>query len=343
MSNAEINGVQSASGLHQSLGMIGLAYNENPALVASSVKQGIGSALEYVNRYPFSTEIRVMQKLALHFGYPQENVMLVRGIDECFDRVSAEFGNMRFVTAWPGFDGYRGRIKVNRLAHLEIGLDEDLSLRQEDLEQITKNDFVILANPSNPTGQALTAQQLDLLQQRAGKLLIDETYIDYASFRGNSLAYADDRLVFRSFSKSYGLAGLRLGVVFGPCALIAAMKQKQWFCNVGVLDLHALEAAIESDHVRDAHIRATLHERRRVRQALSDLGYQVLPSETNFILVKHDQVDTAVQFLARRGIQVKDAAQFGLENHIRISIGTEAENNRLFAVLADYFNTFRRT
>lgn len=343
MSNGEIENLESTLAAHQSIDMISLAYNENPESVASGVKRGIGSAAERVNRYPFSTEIRVMQKLAIHFGYAQENLMLVRGIDECFDRISAEFASMRFVTAWPGFDGYRGRIKVNRLAHFEIGLTKDLMLKQEDLEQVTKNDFVVLANPSNPTGLALTAEQLDLLQKRAGKLLIDETYVDYSSFRGRSLAYGDDRLVFRSFSKSYGLAGLRLGVVFGQKAIIAAMKQRQWFCNVGVLDLHALEAAIENDHVREAHIRTTLHERRRVGQALRDLGHEVVPSEANFILVKNDGVEAASHFLARRGIQVKDASQFGLNNHIRISIGSEADNSRLLAVLAEYSNTLKVT
>lgn len=339
MNNGEIQDAKSAPDLHQASDMIGLAYNENPEAVASGVRQGIGAAVERVNRYPFSTEIRVMQKLAEHFGYAQDNLMLVRGIDECFDRVSAEFPAMRYVTAWPGFDGYRGRIKVNRLAHFEIGLDAGLALKQEDLEQVGKNDFVVLANPSNPTGLALTAAQLGLLQQRAGKLLIDETYIDYASFRGRSLEYGDDRLIFRSFSKSYGLAGLRLGVVFGPQAVIAAMKQKQWFCNVGVLDLHALEAAIENDHVREAHVRATLHERNRLEQALRGIGYQVVPSEANFILLRHDRVEAASQFLAQRGIQVKDASQFGLGQHIRISIGSAADNSRLLAVLAEYSNT----
>ncbi|WP_211472190.1 pyridoxal phosphate-dependent aminotransferase [Collimonas humicola] len=333
-----MKGLESASGTHRPGKLIGLAYNENPEAVASGVKQGIGSALESVNRYPFATEIRVMQKLAGHFGHPQENLMLVRGIDECFDRISAEFSSMRFVTAWPGFDGYRGRIKVNRLTHFEIGLDADLALRQEDLEQVTKNDFVVLANPSNPTGLALRAEQLDLLQQRAGKLLIDETYVDYSSFRDRGLEYGSDRLIFRSFSKSYGLAGLRLGVVFGEAAIIAAMKQRQWFCNVGVLDLHALEAAIENDHVREAHIRTTLHERRRVELALRDLGYRVAPSEANFVLLGHEQVEAAAHFLALRGILVKDASQFGLGKHIRISIGSAADNSRLIAVLAEYSN-----
>ncbi|GAA5239949.1 hypothetical protein BMMON2_27710 [Burkholderia mallei] len=88
------------------------------------------------------------------------------------------------------------------------------------------------------------------MRQRAGKLLIDETYVDYSSFRARGLAYGENELVFRSFSKSYGLAGLRLGALFGPSELIAAMKRKQWFCNVGTLDLHALEAALDNDRAR---------------------------------------------------------------------------------------------
>jgi len=328
-----------ASGAQLSTDPVCLAFNENPESVANAVKLGISVAAELINRYPFATEARLMEKLALHFGCPQENLMLVRGIDECFDRVAGEFGSMRFVTAWPGFDGYRSRVRANRLAHFEIGLTGDLALRQEDLEQVNKNDFVVLANPSNPTGLALTADQIGLLQQRAGKLLIDETYIDYSSFRGQGLVYGDDKLVFRSFSKSYGLAGLRLGAVFGPKDIIAAMKRNQWFCNVGVLDLYALEAAIENDEAREAHIRTTLHERQRVAQALRELGFAVPPSETNFLLIKHEQAGDLMHFLARKGIQVKDASQFNLNNHIRISIGSAAENSRLLFALAEYFNT----
>ena len=84
-----------------------LAFNENPAQVSEKIKAGIDLGANTINRYPFAIEERVMQKLARHFRCPQDNLMLVRGIDECFDRVSAEFPQMRYVTALPGFDGLR--------------------------------------------------------------------------------------------------------------------------------------------------------------------------------------------------------------------------------------------
>ncbi|KOS73995.1 aminotransferase class I and II family protein [Burkholderia mallei] len=166
------------------------------------------------------------------------------------------------------------------------------------------------------------------MRQRAGKLLIDETYVDYSSFRARGLAYGENELVFRSFSKSYGLAGLRLGALFGPSELIAAMKRKQWFCNVGTLDLHALEAALDNDRAREAHIAKTLAQRRRVADALRGLGYRVASSEANFVLVENAAGERTLRFLRERGIQVKDAGQFGLHHHIRISIGREEDNDR---------------
>ena len=313
-----------------------LAFNENPEAVEPAVCAAIAAAATRINRYPFDDETRIMPRLAEHFGCPERNLMLVRGIDECFDRISAEWPGMRFATAWPGFDGYRGRIAVFGLDHLELGLTDTLQLNPADLARISRNDFVVLASPSNPTGLALTPDERALLRQRAGKLLIDETYIDYSSQRMRVPGHGENEYVFRSFSKSYGLAGLRLGVLFGPADAIASMKRKQWFSNVGTLELNALQAALDNDHARDAHVVSTLAERQRVSDALRALGYRVVPSQANFILVANPAGERTLSYLREHGIQVKDAVQFGLPLHLRISIGRQRENDRLLAVLAAY-------
>ena len=312
-----------------------LAFNENPEPVAEAVKSGIRSGVDAINRYPFATEERVMQKLAHHFKCPEDNLMLVRGIDECFDRISAEFPHMRYAIVQPGFDGYAGRINVHRLARYDVRLNPDFSLNLHDLAQISGNDFVFLANPSNPTGKALTPFETRLITRQAGKVLIDETYVDYSEASQQPLAFGGNKLVFRSFSKSYGLAGLRLGVVFAEANLITAMKAKQWFCNVGVLDLCALEAALEHDQARQNHVANIRSERSRVTQALREMGYAAAPSEANFVLVP-DPANKALRFLASRGVQVKDTRQFGLADHMRISIGLPEHNDLLLTLLAEF-------
>lgn len=313
-----------------------LAYNENPEGAVAAVRSRVDVAAQEMNRYPFEAEARVMAAVAGHFGCSESDLMLVRGIDECFDRTCAEFPSMRCVTAWPGFDGYRGRIAVSGLQHFEIGLDEQLMLREEDLAQVTRNDFVVLADPSNPTGLTVCREQLARLQERAGMLLIDETYVDYSPRRERRPDYGERGLIFRSFSKSYGLAGVRLGAVFGPAALIASMKRKQWFCNLGILDLCALEATLDNDHVRQAHVRTTLIERYKVERGLREVGFHVTPSKANFVLVAVHDAETAVHFLRERGVHVKNAGQFGLSGHLRITIGNAWENGRLLAAMTAY-------
>ncbi len=142
--------------------------------------------------------------------------------------------------------------------------------------------------------------------------------------------------MFRSFSKSYGLAGLRLGVLFGPAEAIASMKRRQWFSNVGTLELNALAAVLDHDQARDAHVASILAERARVSEALRALGYRVVPSEANFVLVANPAGARTLAWLAGQGVQVKDAAQFGLAGHLRISIGLAHENDRLLAALGSF-------
>lgn len=313
-----------------------LAFNENPEAMRAEVRQRITAATEHANRYPFDAEPRVMAAVAAHFGCPEQEVMLVRGIDECFDRIAGEFPAMRYVTAWPGFNGYRGRIDVLGLDRFEIGLDERLMLREDDLARVDANDVVVLADPANPTGLSVGEATLARLQERCGLLVVDETYVDYSMRRGEPLRHGEGRLVFRSFSKSYGLAGIRLGAVFGPAALIAAMKRKQWFCNVGILELCALEAALEHDHARQAHVRSVLSERTRVEQALREAGLRVTPSEANFLLVASEEPLAAIAHLDTRGVQVKNAGELGLHGHLRITIGSAWENDRMLAAMIEH-------
>lgn len=313
-----------------------LAFNENPAPVEAAVVAAITAAASRVNRYPFEDEPRVMRRLAEHFDCPEANLMLVRGIDECFDRLCEAFPGMRQVSAWPDFDGYRGRIGVYGLPHFELGLTESLQLDPADLARLTREDFVTLASPSNPTSLLLGEDELAALRARAGKLLIDETYVDYSTRRRQRPAFGEHEYVFRSFSKSYGLAGLRLGVLFGPAEAIASMKRRQWFSNVGTLELNALEAVLDHDQARDAHVASILAERARVSEALRALGYRVVPSEANFVLVANPAGARTLAWLAGQGVQVKDAAQFGLAGHLRISIGLAHENDRLLAALGSF-------
>lgn len=312
-----------------------LASNENPEPVARAIQAAIQAGAELVNRYTFESEARVLARLARYYDCPQANMALVRGIDEAIDRLIDEFPTMRYASAWPGFDAYIGRVQLRGLRHLELGLRDDLALDPADLAKLSKDDFVFLADPANPTGRRLSAEEYDLVRARAGKVCIDETYVDYAG-KDEGPSFGGDLLVFRSFSKSFGLAGARLGVVFGEEGLIGRVKRRQWYCNVGVLDLHALEAALDNDELRKQHVDKTVAERERMREALERLDLHVYPSAGNFILVQNRHGQPIDRFLRERHIAVQRTERFGLAAHVRISVGLPSENDRLLTAMAAY-------
>jgi histidinol-phosphate/aromatic aminotransferase/cobyric acid decarboxylase-like protein len=313
-----------------------LAANENPEPVAQEVIEGIRSGAALVNRYTSESEARVLKKLALYFQCPEENMVLVRGIDEAFDRVSHEFPAMRYATAWPGFDGYVNRIRVHRYRHFQIRLTDDFALDPADMEKLTTADFIFLADPSNPTGRPLSVDEHKWIRERAGKVFIDETYADYSGRDGGCPAFGGNTFAFRSFSKSFGLAGARLGLVFGDRDVMARVRSKQWYCNIGVLDLCALEAAIENDFLRKRHIEKTLSERERMNEMMERLQFCAYPSAGNFILLRDDKKNSIETFLRDRNIVVRNTSRFGLLDHVRISVGLPAENDRLLEALAEY-------
>jgi histidinol-phosphate aminotransferase len=313
-----------------------LAMNENPEPVAQEILRGIRAGAGLVNRYTFESEARVLKKLAMYFQCPEQKMVLVRGIDEAFDRVSHEFPAMRYATAWPGFDGYANRIRVHGYRHFHIRLTSDFALDPADMEKLAKDDFVFLADPSNPTGRPLSTEEHRWIRERAGKIFIDETYADYAGGDGGCPEFGGNVFAFRSFSKSFGLAGARLGVVFGDEDVIAKVRSKQWYCNVGVLDLHALEAAIENDSARKRHIEQTVSERERMDKVVGRLGFCVYPSAGNFILVRDGKKNSMETFLRERSIVVRNTARFGLLNHVRVTVGLPAENDRLLEALTEY-------
>jgi histidinol-phosphate/aromatic aminotransferase/cobyric acid decarboxylase-like protein len=313
-----------------------LASNENPEPVALEVLRGISAAAGLVNRYPYEPEARVLQKLALYFQCPPENMALVRGIDEAFDRLSHEFPAMRYAIAWPGFHGYPHRIAAHGYRCLKIRLTADFALHPSDLQELSPLDFVFLADPSNPTGRPLSALEHQWIRERAGKVLIDETYADYAGREDARPAFGPNLFAFRSFSKSFGLAGVRLGVVFGDEDVLSRVRSKQWYCNVGVLDLGALEAAIENDALRKRHVEKTVRERERMHKILTRLRFCVYPSTANFILMRDDVHGSIETFLHGNRVDVRNTARFGLLNHIRISVGLPAENDRLLDALTEY-------
>ncbi|GAB4181947.1 MAG: histidinol-phosphate transaminase [Wenzhouxiangellaceae bacterium] len=224
--------------------------------------------------------------------------------------------------------------------HPQMPLGHDLAAMAERIDEHTR--LVFIANPNNPTGTWLPADELrQFLEQAPDHVLvvIDEAYFEYQdpAHATDASQWLEDfpRLVVsRTFSKAYGLAGLRVGYTLSHPAVADLLNRVRQPFNVNNLAMSAATAAIHDYDFINRSRELNQRSMAMSKQALSDLGFRVYPSAGNFVLV--DMGGPAAdwdQALLQRGIITRGVANYGLPNHLRISLGTEAQMDQVFTAL----------
>lgn len=314
-----------------------LHWNENPLGPPPAAVARLRAAAAEAHRYPVALRAEATHAFARAVGLAPEQVLLTCGVDEATDLVLARARRACIVE--PGFDGYRQRAEATGVPVLSMELDAEWQPRF-DPGVLEVHDVVLLAQPHNPTGSRFSVDWLRQVMTGPARTVIDETYVDFSA--GPSavpdLAEHPRLLVFRSFSKSYGLAGLRLGALLGTPAAIAGLASRQCFHSVDSLALHGLLGALEDpDHLERvvAFVRAG-----RVALAdllrMSDRVDRVVVTETNFVLASCRTGATATdltQALAEHDVLITDCARFGMPGWLRVSTGTPADLERLGAAV----------
>jgi len=274
--------------------------------------------------------------IANFLGLAPEQVLLTNGIDEAISLLFTTYLGPRdeLLFADPTFVMYPmlGEALGAQLVRLQSG--EDLALPVADLmarvSPLTR--VIAIANPNNPTG--LMAPRADLLRIAESApdtaLLVDEAYFEFCGETpiGETmlpdLARHPNLFVARTFSKAYGLAGLRLGVLTGAAEQIGYMRR---FCvpfNVNAAALACLEEALADQAFVSEHVAQVKQGRKRLAQLFDELGLRFWPSQTNFVLVRVGaSAQTFVESMQRRGILVRDfSASAGCDGCVRITVGT---------------------
>lgn len=303
-------------------------------------------ALSDSHRYPDATGLPLREALATKHGVPANHIILGAGSTELIDlaaRTALRPGDCG-VTSQGTFPLYPVAIRAAGARLLEIPLRD----YAYDLDAIARNlppaaKIVYLANPNNPTGTMFTADQFDAFLARIPAhvlVIIDEAYFEYVP-RGDysrSIALAKQRanvIVLRTFSKVYGLAGLRIGYGIGPADLLERMNDLRGpFSTSGVAQAAAL-AALE-DH---AHVRRSIESNRaglaQLAAGFQALDVQYVPSFANFVLVElHQDAEPLAEDLRSRGVIVRPMRWMGLPATIRVTVGTGEENEKFLAALA---------
>jgi histidinol-phosphate aminotransferase len=300
----------------------------------------VRAAIARGHLYPHDAVARATAAAASHLGVDPRQAILTTGVDEAADLCILELGDPLTVT--PGFDGYGDRAAALNHRCRAFALTEEHALPGELIEAAGPGQLVMLSSPNNPTANAFAPGSLRTLLERGAYLLLDETYTDFSTDAHGLrwLAEYPRLTVFRSFSKAYGLAGLRIGCLVGEEQLVARLRARQAYLTTSGLAAEALVGALESDpdfparHARE--VRA-LREALIARLRALALFERVYDSETNFVFVKCATAGEAEWIrgtLATRGsVIVASTAPLGEPAGLRIGVSLQGDADRLIAGL----------
>ena len=323
-----------------------LASNENPLGPSPRALEAARRVLGDAHRYPDGAGYELRAKLAKKHGVGMDEILLGAGSNELLDLCVRTFctPEQHIVFAEPAFVVYRIAALACGVPFTAVtltpGLVHDLPAMAAAVTPRTRVMFV--ANPNNPTGTHVGRAAVEqLLREVPPEVIIvmDEAYLEYADAPDypNSLELRGLRerlLVLRTFSKIYGLASFRVGYAVGPRSLIDYMNRVRAPFNVSTLAQAAASAALDDrDHVETARA-LNQKERKRVPDALTVRGLSVAPSQANFVLVDVKRPARAVyDALLQKGVIVRPFAS--LPTSLRVTLGTERENDRFLAALAE--------
>ena len=324
--------------------VIKLASNENPLGPSPKAVAAIKKAVYDINRYPDSNSFYLKKKLALVYKLDSENFVLGNGSDELIDIVIKTFvsENENIVTSERTFLEYEIIAKVNNRRVIKVPLKDfkfDLAAMKKKINPKTK--LVFIANPNNPTGTYVNQDELETFLSGLSRnviVVLDEaydTFIDVKDYpRGIDYIKKENLIVLRTFSKAYGLSGLRLGCAISDKRLATFMEKTRQPFNVNLLAQAAALAALEDVAFLKKTRDITLKGKQFLYAAFKNLGLSFVPSVANFILLDVGKDCLAVfKDLLKQGVIVRDLKQYGLNNFVRVTIGTLNENVKFVKAL----------
>ncbi len=318
---------------------IKLNTNENPFPPSEKVLKAI---IDNVNgnlrRYPDSKAKRVRNIFADQNNLSPENIFVGNGSDEIFTLIYRGLIEKTGVAAfpYPSYALYDTLAQGNGIKFEKINLNDDL---QFDLDKflINKYEMVIISNPNNPTGTYVTQAQIrEFLKSYKGLLIVDEAYIDF--YGGSSLDLIkdfDNVIVTRSFSKSYSLAGLRVGLAISNPDIIEGLVKIKDSYNVDSLALAGAEAALLDTRSFEYNISMLSNNKEYLEERLADMNFKIIPSRANFIFTKHPDINSRELYekLKEKKILIRHFRGPVQSDYVRITIGSMMEIKKLCSAI----------
>jgi histidinol-phosphate aminotransferase len=320
-----------------------LDFNENPIGCSPAVRRALAKlSSASISVYPEQETVR--RKAAKHFGVQPSELLLTNGTDEALSLIVNTFVEPRdrVLLVEPTYAMYRFYSELAGAQIVAARYDATMFFPWKSvLVALDKKPRVFfLPNPNSPTGNLLSKQDLRRILNAAERtvVVIDEAYFEFSGVTVIPwIARHKNLIVTRTFSKTAGLAGLRLGCIFTHQELAATMRKARSPYPVNTAALAAAEAAIRDHKFIARTVREVHRSHKDLQQGLSQLGVKYFPSAGNFVLVNFKARATEiVAALARKGILVRDrSSDFGGEGYVRITLGTRVQTQRLLKELKE--------
>jgi histidinol-phosphate aminotransferase len=315
-------------------------------------ENNFGSPLEKnYNRYPDPLQREIKEKIAMMKRVKPTDIFIGNGSDEAIDllfRIFCVPAEDNILICPPTYGMYEVSAEINDVKIKRVNLTQDFQLAlaaiQNAIDEKTKLLFV--CSPNNPTGNSYKRSEiLNLVQNFGGICVVDEAYIDFSREKSlvEEIYNFPNIVVLQTFSKAWGLAGLRVGLAFANEGIIKLFNKVKPPYNVSQIAQEAILDAVENVETVQKNISAIIYERKKLVEKLCGISFvqKIYPTDANFVLLKMLDAEKIYRFLIDEKIVVRNRTNIELcENCLRITIGTSEENTKLLKSLEKYEKNF---
>lgn len=322
---------------------IKLNTNESPFPPSPKVKRAVEESVETLRLYPDPDCKKLLEKIGETYGVPTKNIVVTNGSDEVLNFAFFAFCDGEHPALFPNhtYGFYKVFCALYNIPYTECPLREDFMVDINDYIGVGKTIFI--ANPNAPTGIALGIEEIEKIvsSNPDNVVVVDEAYVDFGGESAIGLiGKYDNLLVTRTFSKSYSMAGARLGIGFGSEALIADINTLRYSTNpynINSMTMSAGIAALEENDYYMANCRIIAENRDYTTSALRHLGFEVLDSKANFVFAKSKKIGGMELYLKlrERGILVRHFEKSGICEYNRITIGSLDQMQTLIGAIKE--------
>ncbi len=318
-------------------GTVQLSANENPYPPSPNVISAIMESLLFLNRYP-DGDSELKELIAAHLGVKPENVALGCGSDEIIEivfKISVRPDRKKVLIPNPSFPFYGIAARIYGYDPVYVPLRDfhiDVERIKDSIDDETR--IIFLSNPNNPTGTLIGKRDFEYLIESLPPdvlLVVDEAYYEFVESKNFpiSFLYLDRApvITLRTFSKAYGLAGLRIGFAVSEPGIVGLIERARQPFSVNSVAIAAAKAALKDRLYTSKIVKSILTQKRSLYKSLEDLGLEFIRSESNFVLVRlGSEAENIVRKLSEQKIIIRWMGPLGLPEYVRVTVGKKEEN-----------------